>query len=141
MNLNALDQSVDQLGSKLPYGCVLSQTFQKHPQIDFVLLCRLEFPLIISSEFNEISLLFFVIGSHLHKALVGDLAGDICLKQSLDCFVDGLYSPLICSYGLLQLLNIRLPCGIAVSRKDRQQLQLSMQSTDTILEPVYFSEH
>lgn len=132
MNLNALDQRIDQLGSKLPNFRVLSQTFQKHTQIDFVLLCRLKFPLVFSSEFDEISLLLLVIGSHLHKTLVGDLAGDVCLKQPLNRLVNGLYSSLARGYGLFQLLNIRLPCGIAVF--SRSNTEIRTRSTEQSLQ-------
>ncbi len=77
VNLNSLNQCVDQLGSKLPYGCVLSQTFQKHMQIDFVLFSLLQSFVAFIHLLNEFLLFFLVIGSHLHKTLVGDLAGDI----------------------------------------------------------------
>ena len=121
---DAPDQRINDLRRKLSNVRIVPQCFHQQPQIHIGLLRIQQLFLAVSYELQQFLLLFFVVGGHFCKTLIGDFSGDIRFKQPFNGFVDSLDAPFTGGNDLLQLLHLGLSCSGIVFCQQIQENRL-----------------
>ena len=129
---DAPDQRINDLRRKLSNVRIVPQCFHQQPQIHLGLLRIQQLFLAVSYELQQFLLLFFVVGGHFCKTLIGDFSGDIRFKQPFNGFVDSLDAPFTGGNDLLQLLHLGLSCSGIVFCQQIQENRLQHHISDIV---------